>query len=1246
MKKLFGLLLLFTGVGLFADTTFYAYSKEQVQTFSDLLTYLSFFFDKGSDTGSTYLSLLKFIVLFGTLVTTVNMAKDFNSKNPNASHSSLFDFVKYQIFVIGMLSVLYGTYDNVVVTDPASGETGVSAEIPLIFAKTIGFFSEFEYKMTDIAEYAFKDIRSPSSGWEIQNYGTSGLGYGGVADGTTLAGLMTLKNLDMNKAPGVTKDISPMFSELLTECVVTPLSSNGGNDNPSDLFYSNNIMQKIQDIFDAHTNIKDIPLSKVYYGDDTCEKLWDDTKSIVNKYVGDINDTMLKERKANKFMSALAYSLYMHNKSDASNLIADASKAKQALMQVMLGNETNNLFNKLGVAGNIYSAGANKSLAEVQYTGMGVAMMMQKYLPLLSFMLFAIMTGAFPFIFAFALLPGGYKSIINYVKTLAWVSLWGPMAAILNFFVDRRLGEIYSQVTASGDYTTLLEPAHIVADISSAGGEMAGLAGMLFLSVPGLSWMLVSGSGVMLGNIAGIIGGSFTKNISPDAVMQDATQLEAAKQASIQMDKRVGVAEMAEFAARRQAATEGGMYAGARKAMMQGGFGMSEFGTMAEVQSASEIGQSAAFANQVGNGTNAARAGAIQGAQAGAQTMATANTIGSTSNAAMIGTITGTQAASAALAHARKIGSTEEAARVGRVEGGAKAGGEIGQANAYGGSVDAAFDTNRKAALGSELQKRKHFQELSDDQVATNAAHRGFLSGRTDANLADKLSSDPSMFQKEVYQAEVNANKEVSQFDSADTAVRGLAKKSGISLNKAKNAVATVARNSAATQIASDTATALGEKNAIGGSLASAMMTNSVEMGLWGGMHAGADALHLKGQSLKSEEIMSTQDSNTMGVGKRIGERQEHITNLSKAANQVKQDEIALEALKNKKYAERLKYAAKTPEELAQKRKTLDNFMEHKDEIIKQAGKENYQKELHQLEMEATPISDVKTEMNANQAQISAAKQKLDLDKKNLNAIANAYNPRNAGANSFIHTLNNSVAGSIMRGNASNFAEVTKLQNIKTRDMGEGLINSKFYTEDVAHSMARGELTSMLSPVTAAYTMGGALDTAWHKVDPKTRAILSELGGGSRNPIDRYWAFNEGTDGLSMRMTTEGGSLDVTYDSRDNGVNTFFNKKSGYLGQGYLSNDLMNIALNANPNQTLDRMGKAGYASTTTGHLVNIFEGVVGAKGAGGIMRKMSTDGRWRQIGELGKRVLGRKAGGGAKIETVPVGTGTTTSKF
>jgi len=381
-----------------------------------------------------------------------------------------------------------------------------------------------------------------------------------------------------------------------------------------------------------------------------------------------------------------------------------------------------------------------------------------------------------------------------------------------------------------------------------------------------------------------------------------------------------------------------------------------------------------------------------------------------------------------------------------------------------------------------------------------------------------------------------------------------------------------------------------------------------------------------------------------MGVGKRIGERQEHITNLAKAANQVKQDEIALEALKNKKYDKRLKYAAKTPEELAKNQKTLDNFMRHKDEIIKQVGEENFKKELHQLMMEATPVSSVKTEMAAQQAQISNAKQKLDLDKKNYNAIANAYNPRNAGANSFVKKLNDSVAGSIMHGNASNFAEVTKLQNIKTNDLGQGLRDSKFFTEDVAHSLARGDLTSMISPVAAAQVMGGALDTAWHKVDPQTRTILTETGGSSGNPIDRYWAFNRGTDGLGIRMTTEGGHFDVTYDSQNGSANTFFNKKSGYLGQGYLNNDLTNLALNANPNQTLTNLSKAGYAMSATGHAVNTLEGIVGAKGVGGIFRKMSTNGHWRQIGDLGKnlgkKVFSRGKTGGVGYETVSVEDG------
>ena len=729
---------------------------------------------------------------------------------------------------------------------------------------------------------------------------------------------------------------------------------------------------------------------------------------------------------------------------------------------------------------------------------------------------------------------------------------------------------------------------------------MAGLAGMLFLSVPGLSWMLVSGSGVMLGNIAGIIGGSFTKNISPDAVMQDATQLEAAKQASIQMDKRVGVAEMAEFAARRQAATEGGMYAGARKAMMQGGFGMSEFGRMAEVQSASEVGQAAAFANQVGNGTNAARAGAIQGAQAGAQTMATANTIGSTSNAAMIGTITGTQAASAALAHAKKIGSTEEAARVGRVEGSAKAGGEIGQANAYGGSVDAAFDTNRKAALGSELQKRKHFQQLSDDQVATNAAHRGFLSGQTDANLADKLSSDPSMYQKEMYQAEVNANKEVSQFDSADTAAHGLTKKKGISLNDARNAIATVARNSAATQIAGEAATALGEKNVIGGSLASAMMANSVEMGLWGGTQSGANANILQSKSMASEKIVAEHEANVRGVGAVFGEydnwqknlnkqkkEKAFLENAKKAATVAKNEELSdttqhltseaknniandIEHIKNAKSdSKRKKWQEKLSDDVNDLKQLQDASLEYQNSKVsniagdipitkqdvdnlnssdwrKAQSAEHKIAELKQKYGDAevdSVIQQIRTIDNPNAIKqkyaqgLNEVNQGISRTNENIYKLNHTYDPSSAGAVRLSQTIGTAAIGSVIRQGGMNA--------LNSYDANAQLrASSDIASGNVINSaVSRGISISDMANAQAARSVGGTVAFAQSANEMSSSGFFNRI-------------FNRANDGSQSSLLAMGfGSNAAMSLAALNGMNNFDLKTTldGY--NGHLSYD-------------------------------------------------------------------------------------------
>lgn len=605
MIKVFLLLLL--PMALFADVTFYAFSEAEVDIFSDMLTSISFFFNTGVDTGDRYLSLIRFIILFGTLIVTVQMAAKINKTNTSSPTSSLVDFATYQVVVIGMLTVMFGHYENVIVKDERSGKVGVSAELPYVFAETMSFFSKFRWEMTDISEEVYADLRVPaSSSWGILNYGMSGLGYGGVPSSMTEAMKMSFAVLDNEKTESDQK-LSPQVDQLLTECIVTPLSANPSTAMmTTQLYYEKSIMDSLDDLFNvSQTQLRNIWLEKQYYpGLDTCGALWDNIKTEINKIKANATPEtdILTKRMVGEFASSLSYVVSLSDRStagvsSANALIDDAANIQGALVQSMFAGQTKNIFQKLGVAGNLYSAAESQSLAEMQYQGIGTGVMMRKHLPVFAAVLFIIMAGAFPIMFAFAFLPGGWKILINFGKTLGWVTLWNPMSSILSFLLDRRLGDIYEKIDSSafmatsGNYAELLTAANL-ASTSAEAAEISALAGYMFLSVPALSWLLISGSGYMLGSMTGVLGNAFAKNMATGNIVENAKTKEAANAASSISGKDVSMAEMAHFGAVKDSQMVGGEYAGTKGAMSNLGMTMSDFGHSSAGQASFATGKS------------------------------------------------------------------------------------------------------------------------------------------------------------------------------------------------------------------------------------------------------------------------------------------------------------------------------------------------------------------------------------------------------------------------------------------------------------------------------------------------------------------------------------------------------------------------------------------------------------------------------------------------------------------------------
>lgn len=541
MKKIF-LLLVFLGVSAYADTSYQLLvnTAQEVGIYTALLESIHFFF-YGS-TAENYMSLLRTVVLFGAIVTMTKVAQGMasNVSGHSGSGANIMSIAAYYGFVVFMLLTLFGKESSIVVRHPESGTIDVSPKIPDIFAYTISFFSKLNYSMTKIAEESFTSLRGNGSQNVYESntsslnpaYGMTGLGYGGL--GTELADLTKKTQLSEMALPDGST-IAAEASKYMSDCVITPLSANNEED-VSKILNSNSFFSKIDPTViqtDYGINTATLLMRFGPSGYETCSDGYNHMKTFV---------TDLKNhypRNLQKMTAALYYTTLLQEGSitggsfsttaSTSTLAGSAAISQDTMINAAMNLSALNAYKDLGAQGYVAASGESAALTDLQQNGSSTGIFMARYLPIFSSFVFMIMIAAFPFMFAFALMPGGFSIIVQFVKTLAWISLWSPMAAVLNFFIDYRMVE---RMSANSNGVLLSNPSMSkLVDISSEAALMAGLAGYLYMMVPALSWMLVTGSGVMLSNITSSLGGAFQKHGNSEAVTQAAEQKGAADQA-------------------------------------------------------------------------------------------------------------------------------------------------------------------------------------------------------------------------------------------------------------------------------------------------------------------------------------------------------------------------------------------------------------------------------------------------------------------------------------------------------------------------------------------------------------------------------------------------------------------------------------------------------------------------------------------------------------------------------------------
>ena len=139
---------------------------------------------------------------------------------------------------------------------------------------------------------------------------------------------------------------------------------------------------------------------------------------------------------------------------------------------------------------------SGKSMAQITLNSAGTGFYMAKMLPYIQMSLRAVLYAFFPFIFIIMIFPYGLRVMGQYLRTLIWIELWMPIAAVLNMFIMFGISEKF-KLLYDGAGLNIVNSVQVFSEAFI----MAGVAGYLFAFVPAIAWLILKGSDQMLGRI-------------------------------------------------------------------------------------------------------------------------------------------------------------------------------------------------------------------------------------------------------------------------------------------------------------------------------------------------------------------------------------------------------------------------------------------------------------------------------------------------------------------------------------------------------------------------------------------------------------------------------------------------------------------------------------------------------------------------------------------------------------------------
>lgn len=515
--KILLLLILFPALMFAEDYEFVVENSTMVDVYFNIFNAIAAMLQNDS-----YISLLKLTFLLGgffVFVGTVLAAWE------GANAKSLSPYGKYLIGGMALLTLVFSNKATMSVTTnnipsyctlSPSITTGFMVELPSVLAYTFATSNLIGKELTALADSAFS-IPSMNGSTSMKDSD----GYLGALKQSIKLFTMDPNKVTMSQSGAFPEnyDMSGALEKHYSKCIYEVANNKGveGQKALTKFEASDDLELSINNFLgenfgDASIQVAGLALVTINGHTMTCAE----------NYVNNLEPMFAK------FKSEVACSeKYKNMNNGVFQLLTKQDDTTVSEMQgisiqagLINSLENSKRISGIGISGANYATG--KSKAEFNQSSMATGSYMAEMMPYIQMTMRAILYGFFPFVFVVMLLPGGFKVLTQYAQTMLWIELWGPTAAIINMFVSMQ-----AQVKLSGYYTkeglTLSNSVDMLSDVST----IAGYGSYLYASVPALTWLILKGSGTMLGNVTSGISAGFGANLASKAINQDAADLKA-----------------------------------------------------------------------------------------------------------------------------------------------------------------------------------------------------------------------------------------------------------------------------------------------------------------------------------------------------------------------------------------------------------------------------------------------------------------------------------------------------------------------------------------------------------------------------------------------------------------------------------------------------------------------------------------------------------------------------------------------